>query len=359
MTTDRKIKLLAAACSIIAAATTLQAIPINARAEEIANNCFACHGRLIADQPEGVSESKIKDGRVLTGKMSVTDLGMKVDLGTQLDGETRGSLQTVNAAAGSTVSFQVDVLDGMDAHAVQIKGLETAGQLRDAANHITWSEAHDAGLWFRQELTVGDYTNPPYFSTDVLGGEDPKTHTFDLAIDASTPADLYNLTFAFAGQDGDGLFYQEEHLYLQVSGGAGPQGPADKLVNLSTRGKLTETEILTPGFVIEGEPKKVLIRVMGPTLGTFGVPTACLDPGLILFKQGVTDPIGENTKWSDAVNFAEIKSTAAAIGATPFADDSLDAAILITLEPGAYTVQARCGAGGEVLAEVYDASAVE
>lgn len=359
MTTDKKIRLLTAAFSSLTAATALQAIPSNALVEEVANNCFACHGQLIADQPDDVSESKIKDGRVLTGKMSVTDLGMKVDLGTQLDGETRGSLQTVSAAAGSTVSFQVDVLDGMDAHAVQIKGFETAGQHRNAANHITWSEAHDADFWFRQELTVGGYTNPPYFSTDVLGGEDPKTYTFDLAIDASTPADLYNLTFAFAGQDGDGLFYQEEHLYLQVTGGGGQQGPADKLVNLSTRGKLTETEILTPGFVIEGEPKKVLIRVMGPTLGTFGVTTACLEPGLKLFKQGVVESIGENTKWGDAGNFAEIKSTAATIGAWPFPDDSLDAAILITLEPGAYTIQARCGAGGEVLAEVYDASAVE
>ena len=209
--------------------------------------------------------------------------------------------------------------------------------------------------------TAPNGTTPPYFATDPLGGEDPKTYSYELEVDASTPPDIYNLTFAVAGLDGEGLYYQEENFYLQVTGGGNTAGPDDKMVNLSTRGTLTETEIITPGFVITGTvPRTVLVRVMGPTLGDFGLTTACPDPGLKLYQAGVTEPIAVNTKWGDAPNFAQLKSTAIAIGAWSFPDDSLDAAVLITLEPGAYTVQADSGGtGGEVLAEVYDASGVD
>lgn len=358
--TDRTIRFLAAATTVLAATVQLQALPING--SSVQNNCFTCHGQLIADQPDGITQSQEQDGRFVTGKMKVTDLGMKIDLGTQLDGEERGALQTVQAAAGSTVALQVDVLDGIDSHAIQIKGFETGGQFKQTGNHLSWADGNELGAgWYVYPLPDTEVTTPPYFATDPLGGEDPKTYTFELEVDASTPADIYNLTFAVAGLDGEGLYYQEENLYLQVTGGGSAAGPDDKMVNLSTRGSLTEDEIITPGFVITGTvPRTVLVRVMGPALNDFGITTFCPNPGLTLYKAGVTDPIGANTKWGDAANFEELKATATAIGAWPFADDSLDAAVLITLEPGAYTLQADSGGlGGEVVAEVYDASDLE
>lgn len=358
--TDRTIRFLAAATTVLAATVQLQALPING--SSVQNNCYTCHGQLIADQPDGITQSQEQDGRYVTGKMQVTELGMKIDLGTQLDGEELGPLQTVQASAGSTVSLQIDVLDGIDSHAIQIKGFETGGQFRLTSNHLSWADANplDSG-WYLYPLSGSEATTPPYFATDPLGGEDPKTYTFELEVDASTPPDIYNLTFAVAGLDGEGLYYEEEQFYVQVTGGGSAAGPADKMVNLSTRGSLTESEIITPGFVITGTvPRTVLVRVMGPALNDFGITTYCPNPGLTLFQAGVTDPIATNTKWGDAANFDELKATANAIGAWPFADDSLDAAALITLEPGAYTIQADSGGlGGEVVAEVYDASDVE
>lgn len=364
--TDRTIQFLAAATTVLAAAVQLQALPTEGPLVD--NSCFACHGQLIDDQPgDGTNLGQQQDGRVVTGKMNVTDLGMKIDLGTQLDGEERGALQAVLAAAGTTVSLQIDVTDGVDSHAIQLKGLETGGQFKQTGNQLVWADANDAAAgWFRYPLKDLDNPDapdltPPFFATDPLNGEDPMTRTFELEVDASTPPDIYNLTFAVAGLDGQGLFYQEEHLYLQVTGGGSSAGPDDKMVNLSTRGALTESEIITPGFVITGTvPRTVLVRVMGPALLDFGITTACPNPGLTLYKAGVTDPIAANTKWGDAPNFDELKATATAIGAWPFADDSLDAAVLITLEPGAYTLQADSGGtGGEVVAEVYDASDAE
>lgn len=365
MTTDRMIRFLAAATAAYVATAQLQALPTEGVYVE--NNCFACHGQLIDDQPDNAPLSQQQDGRVITGKMKVTDLGMKIDLGTQLDGEVRGALQTIQAAAGSTVSLQLDVEDGVDSHAIQLKGFETGGQFSQTGHHLVWADANEpAAGWWRYPLKDLDNPDapdltPPYFATDPLMDEDPRTHSFELAVDPTTPPDIYNLTFAVAGLDGSGLYFQEEHFYLQVTGGGAVAGPDDKMVNLSTRGTLTEAEIITPGFVITGTvPRTVLVRVMGPALGDFGITTACPNPGLTLYQAGVTDPIASNTKWGDAPNFSELKSTANAIGAWPFSDDSLDAAVLITLAPGAYTLQADSGGlGGEVVAEVYDASGAE
>ena len=53
---------------------------------------------------------------------------------------------------------------------------------------------------------------------------------------------------------------------------------------------------------------------------------------------------------------AQIDAAARSSGAFPFAAESLDAAIAIVLEPGAYTarVDSLAGGGGTVLLEIYD-----
>ncbi|MHC4749335.1 MAG: c-type cytochrome [Planctomycetota bacterium] len=156
---------------------------------------------------------------VLAGKMQVSDTGIQTDLGTQLNGKVRGPLRTFRVAAGNVVTLSVDVLDGNDKFAVQLKRLEKGGQLNDQANLLLWSEANDpANVWTRQESG-----NPPYFTYDngfnggLSGALTPSTHTFDLLIHASTPPDVYDLEFATAGtMSGIGKWYQDEHFYVEV-----------------------------------------------------------------------------------------------------------------------------------------------
>ena len=68
--------------------------------------------------------------------------------------------------------------------------------------------------------------------------------------------------------------------------------------------------------------------------------------------------IGNNDDWGTNTNVAEITTTAARIGATPFdGADARSSALLVTLEPGVYSFIAsgKSASSGIVLVEVYDA----
>lgn len=129
---------------------------------------------------------------------------------------------------------------------------------------------------------------------------------------------------------------------------------AASLVNLSVRTFVgAGGEAPNLGFVVAGNtPKRVLIRAVGPTLGAFGVSGTLDDPQLELFKNGVR--VGLNDNWEGD---AALSETFASVGAFGLADaNSKDAVMLVTLEPGAYTVVAS-GVGGSTgiaLVEVYD-----
>jgi hypothetical protein len=131
-------------------------------------------------------------------------------------------------------------------------------------------------------------------------------------------------------------------------------GSTPRLTNVSARTQVgTGDDILIAGFTISGNaPKTVLIRAVGPTLGTFGVTGALNDPKLELFS-GSTK-INENDNWGgDATLTSAFNSVAAfALPAT-----SRDAVLLVTLQPGSYTAQVS-GVGntsGVALVEVYEA----
>lgn len=134
------------------------------------------------------------------------------------------------------------------------------------------------------------------------------------------------------------------------------------LVNLSTRGFVgTGENALAVGFVIAGStPKSVLIRGLGPALSAFGL-TGLADP-LVTLQQGNTT-LAANDDWHvpaspTSPTAAEISSAAAAAGAFPLAAGK-DAALLLTLPPGAYTALVRGAADttGLALVEVYELSA--
>ena len=139
---------------------------------------------------------------------------------------------------------------------------------------------------------------------------------------------------------------------------------AGQLVNLSARKRLDSSNpTLTAGFSVNGNvPQRMLIRAVGPTLNQFLNGAELDDPKLTLNR--LIGPAGEivgvvltNDDWQTEGNAAEIMTAAATVGAFPLVDGSKDAAVLVTLPAGNYTVQVeRKGAAeGDALIEVYAA----
>jgi hypothetical protein len=107
--------------------------------------------------------------------------------------------------------------------------------------------------------------------------------------------------------------------------------------------------VMIGGFIVTGtEPKRVIIRGIGPSMASLGVPGVVNDPILRLFGPAGA-PIGVNDNWQDTQQ-TEIEAT----GLTP--QDPREAAIVATLLPGAYTatVTGANGGNGVGLIEVYD-----
>ena len=144
---------------------------------------------------------------------------------------------------------------------------------------------------------------------------------------------------------------------VTLSGVSSAVSVTNRLVNISTRGVAgTSSQALIAGFVISGTtPKQVLIRGIGPTLGIFGVPGFLVNPKLQLFRGDGTQ-LTENDDWGSAANVADITAQSALVGAFPLATGSKDSALLLTLDPGAYTAVATGadGGAGVALVEVYE-----
>ena len=141
-----------------------------------------------------------------------------------------------------------------------------------------------------------------------------------------------------------------------ASGLSGPSGLAfrnstARLTNISTRLRVgTGNNALIGGFIISGTgPKKIVIRALGPTLSSFGVAGALQNP-LLELHDASGALIASNDNWGDAPNKQEI------MNANLSPPNSLESAILATLDPGNYTAIVRgvSNTTGVALVEGYD-----
>jgi Matrixin/Putative Ig domain len=153
-----------------------------------------------------------------------------------------------------------------------------------------------------------------------------------------------------------------KHFFVSISGyGAGelwifstdfagalppPVRPTKCLLNISTRALVQSGEnAMIGGFIVQGpDPKKVLIRGLGPSLPLTG---AMSNPVLDLYDSA-GKLLASNDDWG---------SSRLDIIASQLAPGSpLEAAILVTLQPGAFTamVHDRDGRPGLALMEVYN-----
>ena len=156
------------------------------------------------------------------------------------------------------------------------------------------------------------------------------------------------------------LFWDDIHPttagHFQIASAAfallnGTAQPPAQALNLSSRLNVgTGENVLIDGLIITGTgAKSILFRGLGPSLTVDGTPLAntLADPKLELYHDGAL--IKTNDNWKDTQQ--------AAIEATGLApSNDLESAILMTLDPGSYTVILRGinNGAGNGLVEAYD-----
>lgn len=131
---------------------------------------------------------------------------------------------------------------------------------------------------------------------------------------------------------------------------------AARLINISTRGHVgTGDGGLIPGFVVSGAGTvRVLVRAVGPGLTAYGVSGVLARP-MISVYDAAQRLVGTNSGWTSGGLAGDIAGAAKLAGAFALDPGSTDAAMILTLNPGAYTavVRGSDGGTGEALCEVY------
>jgi hypothetical protein len=184
--------------------------------------------------------------------------------------------------------------------------------------------------------------------TQIKNSGIPPTNDLESAIDIVLPPGAYTgLIRGNGGSTGIGLI---EVYDLD-------QAVTSKLSNISTRGFVGSTpgDSIIAGFILgnSNQPDRIIIRGLGPSLSSAGVPNTLQNPTLELHN-GDGALLYTNNDWQDnPTQAAEI----AAAGLAP--GNSSESAISVTLPPGLYTA-ILAGLGnttGNGLVEVYDRGA--
>jgi hypothetical protein len=131
-------------------------------------------------------------------------------------------------------------------------------------------------------------------------------------------------------------------------------GNAVRFTSLSARNLVgTGANLLFVGFTIDGPgTKNLLFRAAGPSLGALGVPNTLVDPKLELFTTSTpAAKIAENDTYAAAL--APLFRT---LGAFDFVPGAKDAALVLSLPAGSYTVQVSGvnNGTGDAIVEVYE-----
>lgn len=190
------------------------------------------------------------------------------------------------------------------------------------------------------------------FAASQVGAFPLRTVNADSAIRISLAPGAYTAVMSSANGATTGIGLMEVY---DLSVGAAGQ----RLVNLSSRGPVGNgANALLAGFNVAGtQPKRLLIRGIGPGLTAFGVSGAVAKPVLSVYRG--TTLVAQNTGWFTSPDASAI--TAAAAEAGTFAlgavgTPSADSAVIVNLTPGLYTAQltSQDATGGTGLIEIYE-----
>jgi hypothetical protein len=170
----------------------------------------------------------------------------------------------------------------------------------------------------------------------------------DSALSATLPPGAYTVHLRDQSRAGGGAL-------IEVYDTGDQETSTTWLSNLSTQAQLAGgDDALIAGMVVQGEqPQRVLLRAVGPGLAAHGVTDPVVDPWLGVYAGERI--VAQSAAWHEQANAAAIAEAATATGAFALAADDADSALLLTLPPGPYTLEAKSATGqtGRVLVEVY------
>jgi hypothetical protein len=175
---------------------------------------------------------------------------------------------------------------------------------------------------------------------------DPTNSRESAILATLVPGDYTFLVKAFDNGDGDLSGTAVVELYDLHTSDA-------RAANISTRGQvLQDDQIVIGGFIVGGsQPKTVIMRALGPSLGQSQIANPLDDPTLEL-RNAAGSLLAFNNNWGEDPNAAQIQ----AAGFAP--PQPAESALRVTLAPGSYTgiVRSASGATGIGLVEIYDLS---
>ncbi|HEY1794292.1 MAG TPA: CotH kinase family protein [Opitutaceae bacterium] len=134
---------------------------------------------------------------------------------------------------------------------------------------------------------------------------------------------------------------------------------AARLTNVSGRATASSgANALIEGFVVAGpanSTEQVLLRADGPALSAFGV-AGPLPAAVLTLYDSSGNILAANSGWSSGSGVPALSAVSGSMGIFPLAQGSGDSAILMSLPPGAYTMQVTGagGASGTALGEIYE-----
>jgi hypothetical protein len=212
-------------------------------------------------------------------------------------------------------------------------------------------------VWLDSRNAANNTDSQLFYSYSVDGG-----HTWSPNVAVSEP---FNPYFGYPNQNkigdyltivsdvaGGNVAYsatfngEEDIYYVRVA------PPAQQLLNISTRTRVsTDEKVLIAGFIVTGtDPKRVIIRGIGPSLSN--IPGSLSDPVLELHQGNTTLATNDNwkTRQDGSSQQAEVEAT------TIPPKNDLESAIVMTLAPGTYTaiLSGKNNTTGIGVVEVYD-----
>lgn len=173
-----------------------------------------------------------------------------------------------------------------------------------------------------------------------------QTYIVDLSFVKVSDRDTTNVV----GSTGLTGYGNATRIYISTSS----RTPISGLANIATRGMVgTGDNVLISGFIItstDNTPLTVVIRAIGPSLGSVGIANPLLDPTLSLFD-GNRHLIATSDNWKHSIPDA---SQVHAVGLDP--KDDRESALYRTLPVGSYTaiVSGTNSTTGVGLVEVYN-----
>ncbi len=125
------------------------------------------------------------------------------------------------------------------------------------------------------------------------------------------------------------------------------QNNGSVLANISTRGFIqTGDSVMIGGFIVVGNPSKVLVRATGPSLIPFGISNALSNPQLELHDGNGTLAADDDWQTTQIGGIIADDQSAAIQSSGLAPSNSAESAIIATLVPGNYTAIAQGVNGG-------------